>query len=153
MSAMYAVYHGSEGLKQIANKVHHSTLTLNEALLEAGHRVLKKNFFDTLHIDPVGISSDEIKERAERKEINFRYFNDGTIGIALDETVKTNDLEDLLSIFNCKTVAEVLSLSDLTKYSIDKINISAYVFVFNTSNIYQSSFRIEDGALHEKIGK
>lgn len=120
MSAMYAVYHGSEGLKQIANNIHRSTLTLNEGLLEAGHRVLNKNFFDTLHIDPVGISSDEIKERAERKEINFRYFTDGTIGVALDETVKPNDLEDLLSIFNCKTVAEVLSLSDLSKYSIDK---------------------------------
>lgn len=120
MSAMYAVYHGSEGLKQIANKIHHSTLTLNEGLLEAGHRLLNKNFFDTLHVEPVGISSDEIKERAQRKQINFRYFNDGTIGIALDETVKANDLEDVLTIFNCKSVAEVLSLSDLTKYSIDK---------------------------------
>lgn len=120
MSAMYAVYHGSEGLKEIANKIHHSTLTLNQGLHDAGHEVLNEIFFDTLHINPTGLTSAEIRKAAEAKEINFRYFEDGTIGVALDETVKPKDLEDLLSIFRCKTLAQVLETSDINKNSISK---------------------------------
>lgn len=120
MSAMYAVYHGQDGLKEIANRIHHYTITLNEGLLHAGHKLLNNAFFDTLHIEPVGITIEQVKERAEAKRINFRYFTDGTIGISLDETVKTSDLEDLLKIFNCKTVAETLESVDLSNRSIDK---------------------------------
>lgn len=120
MSAMYAVYHGSDGLKEIANKIHHSTLTLNQGLIDAGHKVLNEIFFDTLHINPTGLTSAEIRKAAEAKEINFRYFEDGTIGVALDETVKPKDLEDLLSIFRCKTLAQVLETSDFNKHSIAK---------------------------------
>lgn len=120
MSAMYAVYHGSEGLKEIANKIHHSTLTLHRGLVDAGHRVLNDTFFDTLHIKPNGISAAEILEAAEAKEINFRYYEDGTIGVALDETVKPKDLEDLLAIFRCRTLAQVLEFGDLNKHSIAK---------------------------------
>lgn len=120
MSAMYAVYHGSEGLKEIANKIHHSTLTLHQGLLRAGHEVLNQAFFDTLHIKPVGIKADEIKKAAEDKEINLRYFADGTIGVALDESVRTGDIEDLLAIFRCKTLAQVLDTGDLNKFSIQR---------------------------------
>lgn len=120
MSAMYAVYHGSEGLKEIANKIHHSTLTLHQGLLRAGHEVLNEVFFDTLHIKPIGITANEIQKAAEEKQINLRYFDDGTVGVAFDETVKTPDIEDLFAIFRCKTLAEVLDTCDLNKHSITK---------------------------------
>lgn len=118
MSAMYAVYHGQEGLKEIANRIHQYALTLRQGLQLAGHQSLNKMFFDTLHIRPNGMTTEEVRKRAEQKEINFRYFEDGTIGIALDETVKTSDLEDLLWIFGCSTVAEVVERSELSKTSI-----------------------------------
>lgn len=120
MSAMYAVYHGSEGLKEIANKIHDSTLTLQQGLTNAGHQVLNEVFFDTLHIKPNGLTVDEVRAAAEAKEINFRYNDNGTIGVALDETVKPKDLEDLLSIFRCKSLTQVLEFGDLSKHSIAK---------------------------------
>lgn len=122
MSAMYAVYHGADGLKEISNKIHSSTLTLHHGLIAAGHQQLNDVFFDTLHVKPVGLTVDVIKIAAEAKEINLRYFDDGTIGIALDETVKTKDVEDLLTIFRCKSLSQVLDTSDLNKSSIAKSN-------------------------------
>lgn len=120
MSAMYAVYHGSDGLKEIANRIHRSTLTLNSALVDAGHQSLNDQFFDTLHIKPVDLTADDIRNAAEAKEINLRYFNDGTIGIAFDETVRPTDIEDLLEIFRCKNLKTVLESMDVNKKSISK---------------------------------
>lgn len=122
MSAMYAVYHGSDGLKEIANKIHDATLTLHIGLVDAGHEQQNQVFFDTLHVKPVNLTVDEIKKAAEAKEINLRYFNDGTIGIALDETVRPNDLEDLLGIFRCKDLQTVLETFNSSKFSIAKSN-------------------------------
>lgn len=122
MSAMYAVYHGSDGLKEIANKVHQSACTLHQGLLDAGHQSLNKVFFDTLHVKPVNLSVADIRKAAEAKEINLRYFDDNTIGIALDETVKTKDVEDLLEVFRCNSLSKVLDSSDANKHSIAKSN-------------------------------
>uniref|UniRef100_A0A1B0FFX4 Glycine cleavage system P protein n=2 Tax=Glossina morsitans morsitans TaxID=37546 RepID=A0A1B0FFX4_GLOMM len=121
MSAMYALYHGPEGLKAIANRIHHFTLALQTALKGAGHVINNKNFFDTLHIQPCnGLMVDEIKSRAESKRINFRYFPDGTIGIALDETVGPRDIDDLLWIFKCRPLDEILANNDILTNSIEK---------------------------------
>ncbi|XP_037947783.1 glycine dehydrogenase (decarboxylating), mitochondrial-like [Teleopsis dalmanni] len=121
MSAMYAIYHGPEGLKAIANRIHHFTLTLQTGLREAGHHVKNKNFFDTLHITPnEDLTIDEIKSRAAQKHINFRYFTDGTVGIALDETVGPNDVNDLLWVFKCKSLDDILSGHDILSNSIEK---------------------------------
>lgn len=120
MSAMFAVYHGPEGLKEIANRIHHSTLTLHAGLTNAGHTVSNQRFFDTLHVVPAdGMSVEEIRCRAETKKINFRYFPDGSVGIALDETVSPKDISDLLWIFGCKPIDEVLSEMDIMKNSIE----------------------------------
>lgn len=120
MSAMYAVYHGSEGLKEIANRIHNSTLTLHQGLLDAGHKSLNQVFFDTLHIKPANLTVDEIKKAAEAKEINLRYFDDGSIGVALDETVRPKDLDDLLEIFHCKDLKTVVDSFESNKNSIAK---------------------------------
>lgn len=141
MSAMYAVYHGSEGLKEIANRIHQSTLTLQTALLDAGHQSLNDIFFDTLHIKPVDLSADDVKKAAESKEINLRYFNDGTIGIAFDETVKPTDIEDLLEIFRCKNLKTVLESMDVSKKSISK-SIFVRTSPFLTHPVF-SSYRSE----------
>lgn len=120
MSAMYAIYHGSDGLRDIANKIHYSALTLNEGLQMAGHKQLNKVFFDTLHIKPVDLTLDDVLKRAEEKKINFRYIEDDTVSVSLDETVKTCDIEDILWIFDCKNVSEVLERCELSTHSIEK---------------------------------
>ncbi|XP_055699251.1 glycine dehydrogenase (decarboxylating), mitochondrial [Phlebotomus papatasi] len=117
MSAMYAIYHGPEGLKEIANKIHNGAITLYEGILAAGHKITNSVFFDTLHVVP-NFSADEIKSRAESKKINLRYFDDGSVGISVDETIKTEDLEDLLWIFKGQSVAEVVAKPNIFENSI-----------------------------------
>jgi glycine dehydrogenase len=108
MSAMFAVYHGPDGLKDIANNIHNGALALNYGLKRAGHKMFNDVFFDTIRVAPVGLTIEDIKERAEKKSINLRYLSDGSITCALDETVKTGDLEDLLWVFKADSLADIL---------------------------------------------
>ena len=100
MASMYAVYHGAEGLKRIAKRVHLLTASLAQALESLGHTVTHEAFFDTIRIELKGLSSNEIKARAAAKQINLRYLADNAIAISLDETVSKQDLVDLISIFS-----------------------------------------------------
>ncbi len=97
MASMFAVYHGPDGLRQIAGRIHGQTRSLRKALLDLGYEVASENYFDTLHI--ASNKTDAIKQLAESKQINFRYFEDGSIGVSLDETVTQNELDDIISVF------------------------------------------------------
>ena len=97
MAAMYAVYHGGEGLKNIARRVALLTQTVAEAIEQRGFELVSQNFFDT-----IVVKTDElpaIKAKAERQHINLRYINETHIGISLDETTTTDDLYDLINCF------------------------------------------------------
>ncbi|KAL1495074.1 hypothetical protein ABEB36_010550 [Hypothenemus hampei] len=98
MSAMFAVYHGPQGLKEIATKIHHFALVLDGGLRKDGNYLENDVFFDTLKVRPT-MEIEEVKARAEEKHINFRYYDDGTIGIALDETVTSKDINDIFDVF------------------------------------------------------
>ncbi|XP_073736858.1 glycine dehydrogenase (decarboxylating), mitochondrial isoform X3 [Callorhinus ursinus] len=110
MAAMFAIYHGSRGLEHIARRVHNATLILSEGLKRAGHQLQHDLFFDTLKIQ-CGCSVKEVLDRATQRQINFRLFEDGTLGISLDETVSEKDLDDLLWIFGCESSAELVAES------------------------------------------
>lgn len=76
---------------------------------QRGHKQSNEVFFDTLYVIPVAEhDASSIKARAQEKEINLRYFEDGAIGVALDETTKMEDVDDLLWIFDCQDVKKVL---------------------------------------------
>jgi glycine dehydrogenase len=98
MSAMFAVYHGPQGLKDIATKIHNLTLVLRHGLTQDGNTVTNELFFDTLRINPKS-TIDEVQSRANEKKINLRYFDNGDVGVALDETVTFQDINDLFYIF------------------------------------------------------
>ena len=111
MSALFAIYHGPEGLRNKANHAHSHTLVLAEGLKKSNNQVLNEAFFDTLKVKPK-ISVQEIKARAEAKQINLRYFEDNKhVGISLDETVTARDVDDILSVFMCSDNFESLSSS------------------------------------------
>ncbi|KAH6941202.1 hypothetical protein HPB50_014900 [Hyalomma asiaticum] len=119
MSALYAIYHGPQGLRAIATRVHNATLLLSRGAAIAGHHVTHPQFFDTLKIKPAN-SQEAIKKRAAEKEVNLRYFADGTVGVSLDETVTEKDLDDLLWIFECKKTAAQLA-SDMPEQPPDSL--------------------------------
>ncbi|XP_076303352.1 glycine dehydrogenase (decarboxylating), mitochondrial [Lasioglossum baleicum] len=104
MSAMYAVYHGPEGIKNIANRVHNLTLTLAKGLENAGNKIDNEYFFDTIKVLPQ-LSIDVVKRNAALHKINLRYFEDG-IGISLDETTTVQDINDIYKVFCAETTVD-----------------------------------------------
>ena len=99
MAGFYAMYHGPDGLKKIASGINAFANVLHSALEKAGYKLTNKYFFDTLKIEIKDKSKiDEIRKKAEAKEINFRYFENG-IGVSLDETTSENDVNDIIEIF------------------------------------------------------
>jgi len=97
MAGMYAVYHGKEGLQQIANRIHSFTASLNANLKAFGYDQVNECFFDTLRIKTS--HTEAIRKGALKKGINFRYFENGDIGISLNETVTQEDVDDIVDIF------------------------------------------------------
>ncbi len=93
MAGMYAVYHGPDGLKKIASRIHGLARILEKGLTDAGVKQLNKNYFDTLKI-----AAKDVKAEG----INFRHFEDGTIGISLDETTTLEDVNVILEVFKAK---------------------------------------------------
>ena len=98
MAGMYAVYHGPEGLRRIAGRIHNQTVTLARGLGAAGNEIVHGTFFDTLRVRPAE-GAETVLEAARKSCINLRDFGDGTVGVALDETVTPADLDDLLAVF------------------------------------------------------
>ena len=97
MAAMYAVYHGPDGLKTIAKRVHELTSIVATALQERGYQLASSHFFDTLVVHTTQV--EVIRQKANQRQINFRYLSDSQIGISLDETTEIGDLHDLITCF------------------------------------------------------
>ena len=96
MSAMYAIYHGADGLKNIAKRTSLLSKTLSEELSNLGFENENKYYFDTLKIKTD--LAIKIKEAAEAAEVNFYYTND-CVFISLDETTTQKDVLDIVHIF------------------------------------------------------
>ncbi|NDV16484.1 aminomethyl-transferring glycine dehydrogenase [Muricauda sp. TY007] len=97
MAGMYAVYHGPEGLKYIANKVHNNTKKLAKALEAHGFEQLNNAYFDTIKVKVK--NTGRLKEVMESKSINLFYIDDTTVSISLNEAVSEADVNTLVSCF------------------------------------------------------
>lgn len=100
ISSFYAVYHGPNGLRKIATRIHKLTRVLANGLEKLGYKVTSKPYFDTIKVDLEQLTAAEIISYAEGREINLRHFNQHSIGISLDETVTLEDIKDILEIFH-----------------------------------------------------
>ena len=101
MSGMYAVYHGPEGLKKIAERVNYLSAKLAKSLEKAGYEVVHEYFFDTIRF-----KADGWNDKAKNLELNLRDHGDGTVGISLDETTTEDHLDELLSVFKAQKIDE-----------------------------------------------
>ncbi|KAF9978189.1 hypothetical protein BGZ73_003370 [Actinomortierella ambigua] len=98
MSALYAVYHGPEGLKQIAQRIHNMTTVFAEGVRRAGHEVENATFFDTLTIKVNG-GADALVKKALAAGINVRQVDAETVGVTFDESVNKAELDELIKVF------------------------------------------------------
>src|ERR1700758_127256 len=96
MASMYAVYHGPDGIKSIAEQVHANTVAVAEGLKKLGYAVKTKLFFDTF---VVAADAEKIRAIAEANEINFHYIDAHHIGISLDQTAEHQDVLDVIGVF------------------------------------------------------
>ena len=99
MAGMYAVYHGPEGLKKIAARVNGFANLLQDILSKSGFEQLNQYYFDTLKIKLTTEKQHSLRQLAEAAKINFRYFEDGSVGISLDETTTLPEIEDIIQVF------------------------------------------------------
>jgi len=110
MAGMYAVYHGSDGIREIAASINKKTTCLFQALKDLGYIITDNDFFDTLKITlPGELTSHELEEIAQEHEINLRLIDKKTVGLSIDETTSIKELNAL---------AEVFALGVFKKYSI-----------------------------------
>jgi glycine cleavage system P protein (glycine dehydrogenase) len=101
MAGMYAVYHGPEGIKQIASRIHGLTNYLDKGLKQLGFNQLNKYYFDTLKVDlgEGNVKLEPLRENFEAARINMRYYDNRFIGISVDEAANLDDIRTILSIF------------------------------------------------------
>ena len=97
MAAMYVIYHGAEGLTNIAKRISMLAQTLSNELTELGFTNVNEYYFDTLKVS-VNNAATLIKS-AELQEMNFHFIDDKHIGISIDETVSQKDIVDILHVF------------------------------------------------------
>lgn len=96
MAAMYAVYHGPDGIKAIASRVALLAQTVAEALKQRGFELVSDFYFDTIAVKVTDVAA--VKAKAERQQINLRYINN-VVAISIDEPTNTTDLFDLINCF------------------------------------------------------
>ncbi|MFN8342919.1 MAG: aminomethyl-transferring glycine dehydrogenase [Cyclobacteriaceae bacterium] len=108
MAGMYAVYHGPEGLRKIAGRVHGLTRQLAKALADNGVKELNGNYFDTIRVALNDTAA--LKKTAESNGINLRYLSATEVTISLDETTTAADVKAIAALFTTKPVAELAAV-------------------------------------------
>ncbi|MEP3389288.1 MAG: aminomethyl-transferring glycine dehydrogenase [Reichenbachiella sp.] len=99
IAGAYAVYHGPNGLKRIASRIHGLAQLASLYLGEMGFEQENQVYFDTLKIKADDSLKEKIRKEAESRGINFNYYNNGSIGVAFDETHTVAELVEIVSIF------------------------------------------------------
>lgn len=100
MASFYAVYHGAEGLSMIANRIHTIASLLSSEVTKLGYKQLNVNYFDTLRfVVPEEVKLQDIERLSLEREMNFRYFSNGDVGLSIDETTNIEDVNLILEVF------------------------------------------------------
>lgn len=133
MASMYGVYHGPQGLKKIAGRIHGLAKTLEASLKAMGIQQTNENYFDTLKV--VVSDSTALRKVAEEHHVNFRYISKTEVGISLSETTTMEDVKQLANIF-AKAFGKTASVQAVTAitWPANLVRTSSYMThpVFNT---------------------
>ena len=111
MAGMYAVYHGPERIRKIAERIHKLTKILDLSLKELNVKQTNDLYFDTLEIDFSNEAGklEQLRNVALKRKINFNYFGSNSVGISLDETTSLGDVKEILSVFE-EVLGKTLSI-------------------------------------------
>ncbi|WP_163716590.1 aminomethyl-transferring glycine dehydrogenase [Mangrovibacterium lignilyticum] len=100
MAGFYAVYHGPEGIQQIAQRIHRIAVLLDNEVTALGYQQLNENYFDTIRFAlPKYVKVEDIEWLSLELEMNFRYFGNGEVGLSIDETTNLEDINWIIEVF------------------------------------------------------
>jgi len=100
MASFFSVYHGPEGIKMIAERIHNIAAFLSGEIEKLGYSQLNKNYFDTIRFAlPKHVKREDIEWLSLELEMNFRYFENGEVGISIDETTNREDMTWIIEVF------------------------------------------------------
>jgi glycine dehydrogenase len=99
MAGMYAVFHGPEGLRRIAERVHGLAVVLAAGLRQLGFDIGSQEFFDTIRVRLTQTQCEQILVRADEQGLNLRRHDDDSLGVSLDETTEPEDVQRLMEVF------------------------------------------------------
>lgn len=119
IASMYAVYHGAEGIKNIALRVHQLAVLLAEGLKRLNYSIDDEPFFDTLRVGVGSGGATALVSAARDRQINLRLLDRGSVGISLDETTSVQDLIDLWQVFAAKDELPFAIADSLEKANFD----------------------------------
>ena len=114
MAGFYAVYHGPEGIRTIAGRIHSIAAFLEQEINKLGYRQMNAQYFDTLRFAlPDNVSAQQVRTVALSKEVNLRYFKNGDVGMSIDETTDLAAVNVLLSIFGIAAGKDYTKAADI----------------------------------------
>ena len=114
MAGFYAVYHGPQGIRDIALRIHSIAAFLEREINKLGYRQVNTCYFDTLQFAlPEGMTAEQVRTVALNHEVNLRYFDNGNVGLSIDETTDVEAVNVLLSIFGIAAEKDYSSVSDI----------------------------------------
>lgn len=157
IAGMYAVYHGPKKLKEIATRVHKLAAGLATGLASQGYQLKHNSFFDTIVVTSGPLGAKDIRAKAENAGVNLRYFDNGDVGISLDETTTRQDLAQLLTLFSTGEIgeAEILNLVDQATATIPEslLRQSSYLDhpVFNSHHSETEMLRYIHGLVKKDL--
>ena len=117
MASMYAVYHGPQGLKKIAQSIHRKTQWVAQALEALGFTIRHKVYFDTLAVSVSAAQKKQIQDKAKTNQINLGSWNEQTLLISIDEAKTVEDLELLISCFSDNSDRDLNTQGDSDLFS------------------------------------
>ncbi|MCU4165806.1 aminomethyl-transferring glycine dehydrogenase [Carboxylicivirga caseinilyticus] len=118
MAGFYAVYHGKEGITRIAERVHSIAFQIAQEVEKLGYKQVNSEFFDTIRIAlPEGVKIEYIERYSLKLEMNFRYFDNGDVGISIDETTNLDDINWIVEVFAKAAGKEVPRISEIGEES------------------------------------
>ena len=141
MAGFYAVYHGQEGIRNIAERIHSITVFLEKAISKLGFRQQNTQYFDTLRFSlPDNLSAQQIRTIALSKEVNLRYFDNGDVGFSIDETTDIAAVNVLLSIFTIAAEQDWHKITSIPDSSIlqDSIKRKTPFLTHEVFNLYHT---------------
>ena len=141
MAGFYVVYHGQEGIRNIAERIHSITVFLEKAISKLGFRQQNTQYFDTLRFAlPDNLSAQQIRTIALSKEVNLRYFDNGDVGFSIDETTDIAAVNVLLSIFTIAAEQDWHKITSIPDSSIlqDSIKRKTPFLTHEVFNLYHT---------------